>query len=144
MAHESVSDVTMGTETAVDQEVDALGPHYVKRLLAGRPFYIAHRMGGTEFPENTRQGLDASLRAGFKALEVSVRRCASGEFVAIHDWKTTRNVPGTDYQIWKTPWSMFSKLRQASGPFLRLSDIVERIPSNVVLAIDHKTTSSQD
>lgn len=38
MAHESVSDVTMGTETAVDQEVDALGPHYVKRLLAGRPF----------------------------------------------------------------------------------------------------------
>ena len=105
MAHESVSDVTMGTETAVDQEVDALGPHYVKRLLAGRPFYIAHRMGGTEFPENTRQGLDASLRAGFKALEVSVRRCASGEFVAIHDWKTTRTVPGTDYQIWKTPWS---------------------------------------
>ena len=138
MAHESVSDVTMGTETAVDQEVDALGPHYVKRLLAGRPFYIAHRMGGMEFPEYTRQGLDASLRAGFKALEVSVRRCASGEFVAIHDW------PGTDYQIWKTPWSMLSKLRQASGPFLRLSDIVERIPSNVVLAIDHKTTSSQD
>lgn len=144
MAHESVSDVTMGTETAVDQEVDALGPHYVKRLLAGRPFYIAHRMGGMEFPEYTRQGLDASLRAGFKALEVSVRRCASGEFVAIHDWKTTRNVPGTDYQIWKTPWSMLSKLRQASSPFLRLSDIVERIPSNVVLAIDHKTTSSQD
>ena len=144
MAHESVSDVTMGTETAVDQEVDAFGPHYVKRLLAGRPFYIAHRMGGTEFPEYTRQGLDASLRAGFKALEVSVRRCASGEFVAIHDWKTTRNVPGTDYQIWKTPWSTLSKLRQASGPFLRLSDIVERIPSNVVLAIDHKTTSSQD
>lgn len=144
MAHESISDVTMGTETAVDQEVDALGPHYVKRLLAGRPFYIAHRMGGTEFPENTRQGLDASLRAGFKALEVSVRRCASGEFVAIHDWKTTRTVPGTDYQIWNTPWSTLSKLRQASGPFLRLSDIVERIPDDVVLAIDHKTTSSQD
>lgn len=79
MAHESVSDVTMGTETAVDQEVDALGPHYVKRLLAGRPFYIAHRMGGTEFPENTRQGLDASLRAGFKALEVSVRRRVRGD-----------------------------------------------------------------
>lgn len=57
----------------MDQEVDALGPHYVKRLLAGRPFYIAHRMGGMEFPEYTRQGLDASLRAGFKALEVSVR-----------------------------------------------------------------------
>ena len=124
--------------------VTPAGEDAVERFLAARPFYIAHRMGGTEYPEFTRQGLDASLRAGFKALEVSVRRCASGEFVAIHDWKTTRTVPGTDYQIWNTPWSTLSKLRQASGPFLRLSDIVERIPSNVVLAIDHKTTSSQD
>ena len=144
MAHESVSDVTMGTETAVDQEVDAFGPHYVKRLLAGRPFYIAHRMGGTEFPEYTRQGLDASLRAGFKALEVSVRRCASGEFVAIHDWTTARTVRGTNYQIWKTPWSTLRTLRQEAGPFMRLTDIVASIPATVVLAIDHKTTSSQD
>ena len=124
--------------------VTPAGEDAVERFLAARPFYIAHRMGGTEYPEFTQQGLEASLRAGFKALEVSVRRCASGEFVAIHDWKTTRTVPGTDYQIWNTPWSTLSKLRQASGPFLRLSDIVERIPDDVVLAIDHKTTSSQD
>jgi len=124
--------------------VTPAGEDAVERFLAARPFYIAHRMGGTEYPEFTQQGLEASLRAGFKALEVSVRRCASGEFVAIHDWKTTRTVPGMDYQIWNTPWSTLSKLRQASGPFLRLSDIVERIPDDVVLAIDHKTTSSQD
>ena len=124
--------------------VTPAGEDAVERFLAARPFYIAHRMGGTEYPEFTQQGLEASLRAGFKALEVSVRRCASGEFVAIHDWKTTRTVPGTDYQIWNTPWSTLSKLRQASGPFLRLSDIIERIPDDVVLAIDHKTTSSQD
>ena len=124
--------------------VTPAGEDAVERFLAARPFYIAHRMGGTEYPEFTQQGLEASLRAGFKALEVSVRRCASGEFVAIHDWKTTRTVPGTDYQIWNTPWSTLSKLRQASGPFLRLSDIVERIPDDVILAIDHKTTSSQD
>lgn len=124
--------------------VTPAGEDAVERFLAARPFYIAHRMGGTEYPEFTQQGLEASLRAGFKALEVSVRRCASGEFVAIHDWKTTRTVPGTDYQIWNTPWSTLSKLRQASGPFLRLSDIVEQIPDDVVLAIDHKTTSSQD
>lgn len=84
------------------------------------------------------------MRAGFKALEISVRRCASGEFIAIHDWKTSRTVQGTDYQIWNTPWSTLSKLRQASGGFMRLTDIVDQIPDDVVIALDHKTTSSED
>lgn len=124
--------------------VNCAGEDVVARVLASRPFYISHRMGGTEYPEFTKAGLDASLRAGFKALEVSVRRCASGEFVAIHDWKTTRTVTGTDYQIWDTPWSTLRTLLQASGPLMRLRDIVDQIPDDVVLAIDHKTTSSQD
>ena len=124
--------------------VTPAGEDIVARFLAGRPFYISHRMGGTEYPEFTQQGLDASLRAGFKALEISVRRCASGEFVAIHDWKTTRTVPGTDYQIWSTPWSTLRTLRQAAGGFMRLSDIVDQISDDVVIAIDHKTTSAED
>lgn len=124
--------------------VTPAGEDVVARFLAARPFYISHRMGGTEYPEFTQAGLDASLRAGFKALEVSVRRCASGEFVAIHDWKTTRTVPGTDYQIWNTPWSTLRTLRQGSGPFMRLSDIVDKVPDDVIIAIDHKTTSSED
>lgn len=108
--------------------VQAAGADMVARLLAGRPFYISHRMGGSEYPEFTRRGLDASLRAGFTALEVSVRRCASGEFVAIHDWTTARTVRGTNYQIWKTPWSTLRTLRQGAGPFMRLTDIVASIP----------------
>lgn len=124
--------------------VTPAGEDAVARFLAAHPFYVSHRMGGTEYPEFTQAGMDASLRAGFKALEVSVRRCASGEFVAIHDWKTTRTVPGTDYQIWNTPWSTLRTLRQGSGPFMRLTDIVDQIPDDVVLAIDHKTTSSED
>nr|DAR87309.1 MAG TPA: Glycerophosphoryl diester phosphodiesterase [Caudoviricetes sp.] len=107
-------------------------------------------MSGTEYPEFTQRGLDASLRAGFKALEISVRLCARGpngepaEFVAIHDWKTTRTVPGTDLPIWSTPWSTLKNLQQGTGPFMRLRDIVDQIPDDVVLAIDHKTTSSED
>lgn len=124
--------------------VTPAGEDIVARFLAGRPFYISHRMGGTEYPEFTQAGLDASLRAGFKAIEVSVRRCASGEFVAIHDWKTSRTVPGTDYQIWNTPWSTLRTLRQGSGLLMRLTDIVDQIPDDVVIAIDHKTTSSED
>lgn len=116
----------------------------VDRFLASKPFYVAHRLGGTEYPEFTRQGLDASLRAGFKALELSVRRCATGEFVLIHDWVTTRTVPGTDYQVWNTPWSTFAGLQQASGGFLRLTDVFDQVGDDVVLAIDHKVTSSKE
>lgn len=120
------------------------GEDVVAAFLSRRPFHISHRMGGTEFPEFTQSGLNASLRAGFKALELSVRRCASGEFVAIHDWKTSRTVPGTDYQIWNTPWSTLRTLRQASGGFMRLTDIIDQVPDDIALAIDHKTTSSED
>lgn len=115
----------------------------VDRFLASKPFYVAHRLGGTEYPEFTRQGLDASLRAGFKALELSVRRCSTGEFVLIHDWVTTRTVPGTDYQIWNTPWSTLAGLQQASGGFMRLTDVVDSVGNDIVLAIDHKVTSSK-
>lgn len=133
-----------GTRT-VSKPVPAPAPtgSVVDRFLASKPFYVAHRLGGTEYPEFTRQGLDASLRAGFKALELSVRRCASGEFVLIHDWVTTRTVPGTEYQIWNTPWSVLSGLQQASGGFLRLTDVLDQVGDDIVLAIDHKVTSSK-
>lgn len=117
---------------------------HVAEFLAHTPFYVAHRLGGTEYPEFTRRGLDASLAAGFKALELSVRRCATGEYVLIHDWITTRTVPGTDYQVWNTPWSTFEGLQQASGGFLRLTDVLDTVPSDIVLAIDHKVTSSKE
>lgn len=116
----------------------------VDRFLASKPFYVAHRLGGTEYPEFTRKGLTESLKAGFKALELSVRRCSTGEYVLIHDWVTTRTVPGTDYQIWNTPWSVLSGLQQASGGFLRLTDVLDHVAGDVVLAIDHKVTSSKE
>lgn len=115
----------------------------VDRFLASKPFYVAHRLGGTEYPEFTQKGLTESLKAGFKALELSVRQCATGEFVLIHDWVTTRTVPGTAYQIWNTPWSVLSGLQQASGGFMRLTDVVNKVGSDIVLAIDHKVTSSK-
>lgn len=115
----------------------------VDRFLASKPFYVAHRLGGTEYPEFTQKGLTESLKAGFKALELSVRRCATGEFVLIHDWVTTRTVPGTEYQIWNTPWSTLAGLQQASGGFMRLTDVVNQVGDDIVLAIDHKVTSSK-
>lgn len=132
-----------GVEVAPEPVPPVVDRDHVAEFLAATPFYVAHRLGGTEYPEFTRRGLDASLAAGFKALELSVRRCATGEFVLIHDWVTTRTVPGTDYQIWKCPWSTLAGLQQASGGFLRLTDVMDSVPSDVVLAIDHKVTSDK-
>lgn len=132
-----------GVEVAPEPVPPVVDRDHVAEFLAATPFYVAHRLGGTEYPEFTRQGLDASLAAGFKALELSVRRCSTGEFVLIHDWVTTRTVPGTDYQIWNTPWSTLAGLQQASGGFLRLTDVMDSVPSDVVLAVDHKVTSDK-
>lgn len=115
----------------------------VAEFLARRPFYVSHRIGGGEYPEFTQAGLDASLRAGFKALEISLRRCASGEYVMIHDWTTERTVPGTKLPIWSTPWDQLKTLRQAKGPFMRFTDLLEQLPDDVILAVDHKATSSK-
>ena len=131
-----------GTRT-VPKPAPAPAGSVVDRFLASKPFYVAHRLGGTEYPEFTQKGLTESLRAGFKALELSVRRCATGEFVLIHDWVTTRTVAGTDYQIWNTPWSTLKTLQQASGGFLRLTDVVDQVGEDIVLAIDHKVTSDR-
>ena len=114
----------------------------VAEFLTARPFYISHRLGGTEYPEFTQAGLDASLRACFKALEISLRRCASGEYVMIHDW-TTERTTGQKFPIWSTPWDTLKTLRQASGPFMRFTDLLDQLPDDVVLAVDHKTTSAK-
>lgn len=128
----------------VSKPVPAPTGSVVDRFLASKPFYVAHRLGGTEYPEFTQKGLTESLKAGFKALELSVRRCSTGEFVLIHDWITSRTVPGTDYQIWNTPWSVLAGLQQASGGFLRLTDVLNQVGDDVVLAVDHKVTSSKE
>ena len=123
--------------------VAATARDLVAEFLTSRPFYISHRLGGTEYPEFTQAGLDASLRAGFKALEVSLRRCGSGEYVMIHDWTTERTVPGTKHPIWSTPWDTLKTLRQAAGPLMRFTDLLEQLPDDVILAVDHKATSAK-
>lgn len=125
-------------------ETDPASADLVTKFFEGRPFYISHRLGGDEYPEFTRRGLDASLAAGFKALELSVRRCGSGEYVLMHDWKTNRTVPGSDYAIWNTPWETLKDLQQAAGPIMTLDEVLDHLPQDVVLAIDHKTTSSKE
>ena len=114
----------------------------VDTFLANRPFYVAHRLGGTEFPEMTVTGMQASIDAGFQAYEYSVFRSRDGVYVGSHDW-TTNRTSGVRHEIWDTDWATIRGLNQATGRFTRLEEIVEMMPKGTVLFLDHKATSSK-
>lgn len=118
-------------------------------LLADDPFYIAHRCGGANWPEFSPAGVNGSIARGYKALEVSVFRCASGEFVCSYDW-TTERMTGVYHEIWQTPWSTLSTLTQTAEyttdpsqprqPLMRLNDVLDLAQDRVIF-LDHKPTS---
>lgn len=121
----------------------------ISNLLADDPFYVAHRCGGANWPEFSQRGIENSIAKGYKALEFSVVRSATGEYVLSHDWNTTR-MTGVNYSISSTPWSTLSTLTstaeftdnpsQSRTPLLRLTDALALAPDRVIL-IDHKLTS---
>ena len=112
----------------------------VDTFLANRPFYVAHRLGGTEYPEHTMQGMNAAIGAGFTAFEFSTYQTRDGVFIGSHDWTTNRTT-GQYHEIWDTDWSTIQTLDQQAGPIIRLEDAVAAMPKNSVLVLDHKATS---
>ncbi len=121
-------------------------------LVATPTFYVAHRCGGANWPEFSQRGIENSIAKGYKAIELSVVRCSTGEYVLSHDWTTTR-MTGVANTIATTPWSTLSALTstaeftdnpaQSRTPLLRLSDALALAPDRV-LFVDHKSTSSTE
>ena len=113
----------------------------IDALLNNRPFYVAHRLGGTEYPEHTMKGMNAAIGAGFTAFEFSTYRTRDGVFIGSHDW-TTKRTTGQYHEIWETDWPTIQTLNQPAGPIIRLEDVVAAMPEDSVLVLDHKTTSA--
>lgn len=121
-------------------------------LVADSPFYIAHRCGGANWPEFSQRGIENSITKGYKALEFSVVRCSTGEYVLSHDWTTTR-MTGVNNQIPTTPWATLAPLTstaeftdnpaQSRTPLLRLNTALA-LATDRVIFIDHKATSSNE
>lgn len=120
-------------------EEDLASP--VTDFLNDTPFYVSHRLGGGEYPEMTESGMQASIDLGFKGFEYSVYRTRDGVYVGSHDW-TTERTAGVRHEIWDTDWSTIQQLDQPAGKFTRLEQIVDMMPSDGVLVLDHKTTSA--
>ena len=114
----------------------------IEKFLSKKPFYIAHRLGGHDFPEHTLQGLQASIGAGYKAVEFSTYQTKDGVFIGSHDW-TTERTTGVRHEIWNTDWLTIQTLNQAAGKIIRLEDMLSALPPDVVVFLDHKDTSSR-
>lgn len=119
------------------------GVDAIDALLGKRPFYVAHRLGGHDFPEHTLEGARAALSAGYKALEFSTYPTKDGVFIGSHDW-TTERTTGVKHEIWDTTWETIQGLNQAGGKFIRLEQLAQLILDDVVVFLDHKGTSSRE
>lgn len=127
-------------------------PPTVAALVAGDPFYVAHRGGGGDWPEMTAYAYQqASLLPGLQAVEVSVCLSADGVLVCSHDPTTTR-VTGVPYTIAQQPWSTLSTLQvsaaqttdpaQPARPLTRFDEIVEAHADRFVMFVEAKVPTA--
>jgi glycerophosphoryl diester phosphodiesterase len=101
--------------------------HTVDGLLSTTPFYIAHRGSGDNWPEHTQLAYSSAVRAGAKAIEVSVHSTADGVLVCHHDANTAR-VTGADREISSLDYATVSNLRVNTRQWLGPTAPLEPIP----------------
>lgn len=140
-----------GNATGPADRSPVVGPTY-SDLVADRPFYIAHRGGGSDWPEMTAYAYQEAAKVpGLKAMEVSVCLSRDGVLVCSHDPNTLR-VTGVSAVIADNDWATLSKLRvsaentvdpsQPSRPLARIEEIVPQFIDDFVLFVEPETSSA--
>ena len=126
----------------------------VETLTVARPFYIAHRGGGGNWPEMTAYAYAQAAKVpGLQAMEISVCLSADGVLVCSHD-PTTARMTGTAYTIAEQTWATLSTLKvsaaetsepnQAGQPLTRFDDVVEAYIDQFVLFVEPKVRQAAD
>lgn len=121
-------------------------------LVSGQPFYIAHRGGGSDWPEMTAFAYQqASEVSGLKAMEVSVCLSRDGVLVCSHD-PNTLQVTGVPKLIADTDWATLATLKvsaentvdpsQPARPLARIEEVVPRFIDDFVMFVEPKTSSA--
>ncbi len=123
------------------------GSGTIKELLRDVPFYVAHRGSGDNWTEHTTQAYAQSVKAGVKALEVSVSSTADGILVCHHD-TNLRRLTGHDLDIADVPYEALEPLRNDARPWLgpaaqlapiaRLEDVLDAYAEDHVIFIEDK------
>lgn len=99
---------------------------------------IAHRGCADQYPENTIYAAE-QVAPHVDAIEVDVRRCASGELVVFHDARLER-LTGQTGKVAETPWSKLRTLRiqETAHGIPRLPELLRAVPPAVGLDLELK------
>ncbi|MGQ4557163.1 glycerophosphodiester phosphodiesterase family protein [Halobellus sp. GM3] len=101
---------------------------------------IGHRGCAMQYPENT-VGAVSKAAQYVGAVEVDVRRCATGELVVFHDETVDRLTEGTG-RVAELPWETLSEYEvlESGETVPRLSGVLDAVPETVDLQIELKET----
>ena len=94
---------------------------------SAHPIPIAHRGGGTEWPENTMLAFSSAVRLGFRYLETDVRVTADGLLVAFHDERLDR-VADRPGRLCDLPFEELRHVRVGGEPIPRLDEVLGAWP----------------
>ncbi len=116
-------------------------------LLSTTPFYIAHRGSGDNWVEHSLDAYSHSVRAGAKALELSVSATSDGVLVCHHD-TTIARLTGNDVTIGDVTYATLMGFRNnakdwlgpaaAEQPIPRLKDVLDAWARTHVIFIEDK------
>jgi glycerophosphoryl diester phosphodiesterase len=119
----------------------------ISDLLKSDLFYVAHRGSADNWVEQSWDAYANSIRAGARAIEVSVNATADGVLVCHHD-PTTRRLSKESVTISRTTWAELSTIpndaREWLGPSVepkpipRLSDVLDAFAETHVIFIEDK------
>lgn len=99
---------------------------------------IGHRGCAAQFPENTLVAIREAARR-LPAVEVDVRRCATGELVVFHD-ETLERVTDASGRVAETPWTDLRDLTvlESDESIPRLETVLRAVPDDVTLQLELK------
>lgn len=123
---------------------DAIRPGYasIDDMLAGSPFYIAHRGGSGDWDEMTLRAYTNSVAWGAGALEVSLARTSDGVYFGLHDEFLDRTSLGTNTSTLNPKNMTWAQVQQydvfGRQPYMRLEEVVEAYGGSHVLFLDPK------
>lgn len=102
------------------------------------PTLVAHRGCAAEYPENTVSAIE-SVAPRVDAVEVDIRRCASGELVAFHD-ETLGRLTDASGRVTETPLERLEGMEVLdSGESIpTLRDVFAAVPGDVDIVLELK------
>ena len=102
-------------------------------------FYVAHRGGSGDWPEESMRAYTNSVAWGAGALELSCNRTSDGVWVGVHDADLTRTSPGApSTPIANMTWAEVQQYTNSGEPYVRLEEVLDDYGSSHVIFLDPK------